>query len=633
MVTPSTPNILLLYQKDTMQIVTRQYGFIMICTPVNGGGVHKYVFGLLFRLYQTKHFVNYLQKAVEENTPGATIIPIIISSDKTQITLFRNKMAYPVYLTIGNLPKSIRRKPSRQGQILLAYLPSTRLLHITNKAARRRTQANLFHAAMGYILAPLKAAGIQGIEISSGDGIIRRGHPILAAYVGDYPEQCLVTGAFTGNCPECDCPHNELGNYPPEHPLRDLDAVLDALEHLGTPEYARLCREANIKPIQHPFWEDLPYVNIFRSITPDILHQLHQGVVKHLIGWLKNACGASVIDERVQRLPPNHSIRIFTKGISTLSRVSGTEHRQISSFLLSVLIDIKLPNGISPVPLIRATRAILDFLYLAQYPIHTSETLASLEAALNEFHENKHVFETLGIRDNFNIPKLHFLCHYILAIKLFGTTDNYNTETTERLHIDFAKDAYQATNHKDEFSQMTKWLERQEKIMHHMNYIAWRTAQAVSTPPPDPHSPSSYWEPPDMACTLFPKMTRHPTRKSVLLADIISSNGYGAADFEAALSRFIVQFQNPKLTRRQVESASCDIHLPFYSLPVFHKIKFWNEAAHGNTTLDSIHAYPARIKNNEITHPSRFDTALVFLQQGSANAAMSKANQPSISGS
>ena len=58
-----------------------------------------------------------MQKTVEADKPGATIIPVIISSDKTQVTLFRNKSAYPVYMTIGNLPKSIRRKPSRQGQI------------------------------------------------------------------------------------------------------------------------------------------------------------------------------------------------------------------------------------------------------------------------------------------------------------------------------------------------------------------------------------------------------------------------------------------------------------------------------------------------------------------------------------
>ncbi|KAH7903050.1 hypothetical protein BJ138DRAFT_977429, partial [Hygrophoropsis aurantiaca] len=134
---------------------------------------------------------------------GATIIPIIISSDKTQITLFRNKTAYPVYLTIGNLPKSIRRKPSRHGQILLAYLPTTRLSHITNKASRRRTLANLFHACMSQIVQPLQTAGIEGIMMTSGDGVKRRCHPILASFVGDYPEQCLVTGAYTGDCPIC----------------------------------------------------------------------------------------------------------------------------------------------------------------------------------------------------------------------------------------------------------------------------------------------------------------------------------------------------------------------------------------------------------------------------------------------
>jgi hypothetical protein len=39
--------------------------------------------------------------------PGVTIIPVIISSDKTQVTLFCNKTAYPVYMTIGNIPKEI----------------------------------------------------------------------------------------------------------------------------------------------------------------------------------------------------------------------------------------------------------------------------------------------------------------------------------------------------------------------------------------------------------------------------------------------------------------------------------------------------------------------------------------------
>jgi hypothetical protein len=90
-------------------------------------------------------------------------------------------------MTIGNIPKDIRWKPSRHAHILLAYLPTTRLEHIKNRASWRRTITNLFHACMGHILEPLKSAGEDGLHMRSGDGITCRGHPLLACYVGDYP--------------------------------------------------------------------------------------------------------------------------------------------------------------------------------------------------------------------------------------------------------------------------------------------------------------------------------------------------------------------------------------------------------------------------------------------------------------
>ncbi|TBU21176.1 hypothetical protein BD311DRAFT_812584, partial [Dichomitus squalens] len=111
------------------------------------------------------------QKELEKRNPGATVVPIVISSDKTQLTLIGNKTAYPVYMTLGNLPKDIRSKPSRRGQILLAYLPTSKLQHIPNKAARRRTLANLFHACMARVLTPLSSVGVTGMELMSGDGV------------------------------------------------------------------------------------------------------------------------------------------------------------------------------------------------------------------------------------------------------------------------------------------------------------------------------------------------------------------------------------------------------------------------------------------------------------------------------
>ncbi|KIJ12604.1 hypothetical protein PAXINDRAFT_14526 [Paxillus involutus ATCC 200175] len=255
------------------------------------------------RMYHDMHTGKWwwqTQKELEKEKPGATIIPVILSSDKTQITTFRNKSAYPVYMTIGNIPKEIRCKPSQKAHILLAYLPTTRLEHITNEAAQKRTVANLFHACMGHILHPLESAGRDGMPIASGDGAIRRGHPLLACYIGDYPEQVLVCGTKTGECPKCDIAGTELGSKDMPFELRDVAEILAVLELADDDpvSFAHQCRKLNIKAIQHPFWEHLPHANVFHSITPDILHQLYQGLVKHLVAWIRSAFGDAEIDAR-----------------------------------------------------------------------------------------------------------------------------------------------------------------------------------------------------------------------------------------------------------------------------------------------------------------------------------------------
>ncbi|KAJ7712192.1 hypothetical protein B0H14DRAFT_3099260 [Mycena olivaceomarginata] len=158
------------------------------------------------------------------------------------------------------------------------------------------------------------------------------------------------------------------------------------------------------------------------------------------------------------RLPPSFGIRHFDKGISSLSQVSGKERKAMARILLGCLV------GRLPVKGIRACRAILDFIYLSQYTTHDDGTLASLRDALEVWHENRDFFITRHRSRGFNIPKFHSLLHYVDSIQYFGTTDNYNTEMFERLHIDFAKMDGALPNRRDEFPQMITWLGRQEKI-------------------------------------------------------------------------------------------------------------------------------------------------------------------------
>ena len=278
-------------------------------------------------------------------------------------------------------------------------------------------------------------------------------------------------------------------------------------------------------------------------------------------------------------------------GISGLSRLTGTEHDQISRLLLGIIIDMRLPNNHSPSKLLCAVRGALDFLYLAQYPMHTSDTLDRLDEALQLFHDNKDIFIDLGVRAHFNIPKFHNIHHYRSYIEMYRTTDNFNTEYTERLHIDFAKDAYRATNFKDVYPQMSCWLERREKIVHHTNFIKWRLAQ-LEEPDQIPRPVGI----PQIAPPRMLKMTKNPSKKAVHFTQL--REAYGATFFTDALVRYLIGFTFPNLPRHQIEQRAQALALPFNTVPVFHKIKFTSLDLYTQThptevIVDAIHVKPA----------------------------------------
>ena len=81
---------------------------------------------------------------------------------------------------------------------------------------------------MGQIIEPLQAAGFEGTELISGDGVTHCCHPIFTIFVGDYPEQVLATGVKTGECPGCECPREELEGED-EYEYHNLADILEAL--------------------------------------------------------------------------------------------------------------------------------------------------------------------------------------------------------------------------------------------------------------------------------------------------------------------------------------------------------------------------------------------------------------------
>ncbi|KAI9508595.1 hypothetical protein F5148DRAFT_1275676 [Russula earlei] len=191
----------------------------------------------------------------------------------------------------------------------------------------------------------------------------------------------------------------------------------------------------------------MPHTDIFMCISPDILHQLFLGVFCHLLEWCAQLMGAKHLDECFEALPVYSGLKHFKHGVSNVSKWTGWEYRNVSRSLLGVI-----------------SGTLLDFITYAGYRRHTTKTLLCIEQALEVFHSHKH---------HFNIPKVHSMQHYMAGIKCLGSADGFNMESSERLHIDYAKHAFKASNHHDYIMQMAWWIQCQEAMFINKQFLAW----------------------------------------------------------------------------------------------------------------------------------------------------------------
>ncbi|TBU21231.1 hypothetical protein BD311DRAFT_678982 [Dichomitus squalens] len=474
---------------------------------------------------------------------GATVAPVILSSDKTQLSRFSgDKQAWPVYLSVGNIPKSVRRQPSKRATILVGYIPVTKLECFSKGKQQSLEGYRLFHECMKAILEPLVEAGKAGVEMICADGARRRVHPILAAYVADHPEQCLVSGCQENFCPKCSVHSTKLGE-PVYSVLKDQTLVWDFIQEEARGEKPSEFKELGLRLID-PFWRNLPHCDIFSCITPDLLHQLHKGVFKdHTVSWATSCLegGADELDRRFKAMPSHPALRHFKRGISLVSQWTGTEYKHMEKVFVGAI------TGASDPDVIRAVRAVLDFLYYAHFESHTDDSLARMDASWAAFHQHKHAFVREGVRDHFNIPKLHSALHYALSIRRLGTTDGYNTEHSERLHIDYAKRGYAASNKRSYIRQMAVWLNRQEAVSRFQAFLDW--AVPMSSPREDSVSDAQEEGDGDIemgdeqaAAAMgdgLPQyvISKHPGMRGITVRQLVRD--FGCTDFVRALEEYL----------------------------------------------------------------------------------------------
>ncbi|KAH7090985.1 hypothetical protein BKA62DRAFT_626299 [Auriculariales sp. MPI-PUGE-AT-0066] len=535
------------------------------------------------RQYTGMHTGDWWWNAQTKLKSGRTVVPVILSTDKTQLTSFTGKQScYPVYLTIGNIENHVRRQPSARAQRLIGYLPCGEV------------DAQLFHKCMAIICQSLFKPAKHGVKLVDSRGNVRRCHPLLAAYVADYPEQCLVACVRYGQaCPRCSTLRPGFGDDSVGTLREQADtlATIHAANSPGHGEKGGMLTAAGLNDVPAPFWAEWRHANIHCALTSDILHQLVQGVGKHVVEWLLELAPERELDARMQRLPEAHGVRHFKNGVSILSNISGLEHKAIYAQILGCV------HGLVPDNAVRAARALLDFLYTAQYENHSDATLDGLTTALSEFHKLKRVFSIEGVRTDFNLPKLHAMQHYIECIRLFGTTDGYNTEATERLHIDLAKHAFDATNKREFVAQMCRWLQRRETMHWFATYLAWKS-NTIYDARLRPVATQVGGKPIVLA--------KRPQRPRVDLKDLAEENG--VVNFKQVLEDFLRCWLD--LARyRGWQMQLPDVHAN--AVRQLDAVQVWNHVTFSTPNTQTKDAPDVINKAYASASRSRFDTVLV----------------------
>ena len=90
---------------------------------------------------------------IEKYPSQATIIPILISSDKMVISLsYKDQTLWPVYITIGNLDAKTRQSEKRLETLFLGSIP---IVHKRSEDANNKNKdlkAKIYHIALKTIL-------------------------------------------------------------------------------------------------------------------------------------------------------------------------------------------------------------------------------------------------------------------------------------------------------------------------------------------------------------------------------------------------------------------------------------------------------------------------------------------------
>ncbi|KAI5996903.1 hypothetical protein F5J12DRAFT_907013 [Pisolithus orientalis] len=201
---------------------------------------------------------------------GATLVPIILGSDKTTFSIATGQTDYYLlYLSIGNVCNTTCHAHC-DAVVLIGFLAMLKMTREhANTQVFHKFKKQLFHSLLAHILQSLGPV-MTVLET------------VLFACIADYEEQVLLSCIVCKWCPKCLAHWENLDEDALWHHHKHTELISRELGPLT------LWDEYGIDRDIVPFTIRFPHADIQRMLFPDILHQLIKGGFKdHLVDWVE----------------------------------------------------------------------------------------------------------------------------------------------------------------------------------------------------------------------------------------------------------------------------------------------------------------------------------------------------------
>ncbi|CAI5481312.1 unnamed protein product [Closterium sp. Yama58-4] len=432
----------------------------------------------VFKGPETAHRHVWCTWQKEINDEDALILGVLIYSDSTQASRNGRRNAWPVLISLINIPAELRGV--EPGHTLAAVLP------FPPEWASSTEKTRVFQEAIKIILAPIMresaSAPVRFFYCTDADGKVHKAVPCLYGYPADFPESSRASATLQQGshrpCANCYADKGELtmmvGKVDPRTPEKQRDIVRQILACKKQSDADDVRRLWSTHPIEVCFdfdrilcvlhrWNfaDTEWGNVYLACLADTLHVLDSGVLIHMMDTYIEPLGKvemRLLERRKKEfkaITPSVLLRIpgGSAFFSSGANYAAFEHRSMMQIMPILVVDESALKGGEEGELralqVKAFRLFAVF-YKAFLGVdrHTHTTIAiARQHAIALVELLPRAFPKQA--SHWRLPKIHMIRHLLDNVVHRGMPHHYSTEMWERTHKGTVKGPVRGSNWSD----------------------------------------------------------------------------------------------------------------------------------------------------------------------------------------